>query len=136
LEKYRDFEQFSLENIVRKMRENLDKDVYLRLHIINNFTFDDDVLESDADLMMREQEMEDGQSVKRNSYLNLLTQFTNMHPVPTHNIDLANIHEKNNRIRQRVEELQKTVKGFMMKNMKQNTKHGQETKALKEKIKE
>lgn len=40
-----------------------------------------------------------------------------MHPVPTHNIDFINIHEKNNRIRQRVEELQKTVKGFMMKNM-------------------
>jgi hypothetical protein len=61
LSKYSDFEQFSFHNIVEKLREKLDLDVYLRIHVINNFTFDDDLVETDADINLREQEMEEGQ---------------------------------------------------------------------------
>ena len=84
--------------MVEKMRQKLDPEIFLRIHVINNFTFDDEIFDTDADMMMKEQEMEDGQSVKRNSYLKLVTNFTNNHPIPTENIDLINIHEKNLRL--------------------------------------
>ena len=83
LDKYKDFEQFSFKNIIQKLRENTDDDVYLRVHMINNFTFEDDNGYTEADLMMQERELEENQQYKRNSYLKLLTQFSNRHPVPT-----------------------------------------------------
>lgn len=54
LSKYNDFEQFSFSNVVEKLREKLEPEVYLRIHVINNFTFDDDLYETDADLNLRE----------------------------------------------------------------------------------
>ena len=83
----------------------MEPDVFLRIHVINNFTFDEDYFETEADMMLKEREMEENQSYKRNSYLKLMGQFTNLHPVPTQNIDFMNIHQKNIMIQSRVEEL-------------------------------
>ena len=74
--------------------------------------------------------MEDSQYRKRNSYLNMLTSFTNMHAIPTRNLDLMNVHEKNVHIQNRVEVLQKRAKDFMFKNLQINHKHEQEKKVL------
>ena len=41
------------------MRENVDDDVFLRIHMINNFTFDEDHMQTEADIMMQEREMEE-----------------------------------------------------------------------------
>ena len=45
LNKYHDFEQFSFQNIVDKMRQKLDPEIFLRIHVINNFTFDDEIFD-------------------------------------------------------------------------------------------
>lgn len=84
--------------------------------------------------MEKEQDMEDSQYRKRNSHLNMLTSFTNMHSIPTQNIDLMNVHEKNVHIQNRVEELQKRAKDFMFKNLKLNHKHEREKKLLNKRI--
>ena len=59
LDKYSDFESFSFKNVVNKMRDSLEKDIFLRIHVINNFTFDEDNFETEADMMLKEREMEE-----------------------------------------------------------------------------
>jgi len=44
---------------VSKLRDSLEKDVFLRIHLINNFTFDEDYFETEADMMLKEREMEE-----------------------------------------------------------------------------
>ena len=134
LDKYNDFECFTFSSFVKQLREKLDKDVYLRIHLINNFTFDKESTLTEEERMEKEQDMEDSQYRKRNSYLNMLTSFTNMHSIPTQNIDLMNVHEKNVHIQNRVEELQKRAKDFMFKNLKLNHKYEREKKLLNKRI--
>ena len=52
LDKYSDFECFSFKQIVQKLRESLEPDVFLRIHVINNFTYDEDIYETEADMML------------------------------------------------------------------------------------
>jgi hypothetical protein len=41
------------------MRDSLEPDVFLRLHILNNFTFDEEGFETEADQMLKERELEE-----------------------------------------------------------------------------
>lgn len=41
LDKFNDFEMFSLSQLVNKLREKLEKDIYLRVHFINNLSYED-----------------------------------------------------------------------------------------------
>ena len=73
----------------------MDSEVFLRVHMIYNLTLDDKVFESERVRADKEQLLEDAQVRKRNKFVNLLTQFSNMNIMPTANIDLMNVHEKN-----------------------------------------
>ena len=41
LDKFNDYEVFSLSQVVNKLREKLEKDIYLRVHLINNISYED-----------------------------------------------------------------------------------------------
>ena len=59
LDKYKDFEQFSFKQVVSKLRDSLEKDVFLRIHLINNFTFDEDYFETVDGMMLKERGMQE-----------------------------------------------------------------------------
>jgi len=64
------------------MREKLDPEVFLRVHVINRILYKQIHISQD-ERSRREQMMEDAQIKKKNSFLGMITQFTNMHTVPT-----------------------------------------------------
>lgn len=137
LQKFRDFECFSLSQFVNKMRENLDPEVFLRIHFINSITFDRQIQFAhsiDEEIKRREQIMEAHQVRKKQSFLDLVTSFTCQHALPTKNKDLINVNDKNIRLQTRVDHLQKITKEFLVKNLHLNQKHEKEKKALKEEL--
>lgn len=86
LDKYYDFELFSLSQVVENMRHKLESEVYLRIHLICNFTFDKviEITHSIKDeLKKRENLLEYNQTKKRNSFLEFLTNFSYKSPIPT-----------------------------------------------------
>lgn len=68
---------------------------------------------------------------KKNSYLDFLTNFTQDHAIPTKNVNLIQIHEKNQGLLTRLEQLQASQKGIMMKNFQINTRHEAEKRKLR-----
>ena len=137
LQKFRDFECFSLSQFVSKMRENLDPDIFLRIHFVNSITFDRQIQFAhsiDDEIKRREQIMEAHQVRKKQSFLDLATSFTCHHALPTKNKDLINVNDKNIRLQTRVDHLQKITKEFLVKNLHLNQKHEQEKKKLREEL--
>jgi hypothetical protein len=60
-----------------------------------------------------------------------MTTFTNKHTVPTQNINLINVHEKNKSQQSRLETLQKTSKDIMLKNLQINLRSDNEKRIVR-----
>ena len=56
--------------------------------------------------------------------------------MPTANIDLMNVHEKNKNIQCRVDDLQNTAKQLILNNLKTNNRHDADMRKIKREFKE
>lgn len=88
----------------------------------------------EEEIRFRENIMESNQVKKRNCFLDFLTNYTHMYPIPTQNVNLINVHEKNKSMQSRLEALQKTSKEMMLKNLQINTRTETEKRQLKKRI--
>ena len=97
LDKYNDFEMFSLQDVIKKLRSNLDsEEVVLRVHQITSLCYDNNApSETEEERYMKSLEMEDQQFKKRNKYADFLAAYSSKHPLPTQNVELMHIHQKN-----------------------------------------
>jgi len=59
-----------------------------------------------------------------------------MNIMPTANIDLMNVHEKNKNIQCRVDDLQNTAKQLILNNLKTNNRHDADMRKIKREFKE
>lgn len=101
------------------LRQKLEPDVYLRVHLITSFSYDKQFIlrhSVEEEIKLRENQLELNQMRKKNSFLDFLTNFTQDHAMPTKNVNLISVHEKNKGLMTRLEQLQASQKGIMMKN--------------------
>ena len=59
VKKYSDYEVFSFSQVIKQMRRKLDPEVFLRVHMIYNLTYDLNVFESERVRADKEQYLED-----------------------------------------------------------------------------
>lgn len=61
--------------------------------------------------------MEYNQLKKRNSFMEFLATFSQDYTIPTHNVNLINVHEKTLSLESRIDSLQKNSKEILLKNL-------------------